>query len=117
MSVRRPVIFLALLALCSCVTERTVVENDDLYVWRRHEVPTSAYVWRGYHDRKYTDPDYLYIHPFVRPRWYHYPYWNQPSTVIVVPKQENNYQPGKRPDRGNLPGQNRNLTKPGRGRN
>ena len=106
-----------LFALSSCVVNQTLVEHDDMYVWKRLDVPTTSYEWRGYHERKYPQPDYMYIHPFVRPRWYHYPYWNQPSTVIIVPKQENNLQPGKRPDRGSLPNHNRNQITPRRGRN
>lgn len=106
-------LFFALL-LFSCAVDRTVVEHDDMYVWRRLDVPTSAYEWRGYHDRKYSDPEYNYVHSFVRQRWYYDQYWNANPTVIVIPKMNSYIQPGKRPDRGGF--QDNRPRKPSRGR-
>ena len=115
-SMRNTIAILMLALLSSCVVERTVIEHDDTYVWRRQEVPPLPYRPRNY-DRRYTDTEYFYVRPFSRPLWYSYPYWNQPATVIIVPRQENNLQQGRRPDRGSLPNHNRNQITPRRGRN
>lgn len=100
---------LVCLLLSSCVLDYSLVSGDydDLYARRHYDWYTNSYRWYQY-QRSYIYPSY----------WNPYPYERIVVTpMIVVPQTQEQYQTGKRPDRGSLPNHNRNQTTPRRGRN
>ena len=96
-----------LFAVSSCIVEQNLVDTDDLYITKHYDIATRNYSW--YENRRtYVYPSYWNPYPYemivVRP-------------IVVVPRIQEQYQTGKRPDRGSLPNHNGNQTTPRRGRN